>query len=709
MSNVLKYIHRALTPIVIVMAIQVSAASIKIVGPDGEQKAEQAPSSSSQVVRPTRVSPSPVIGRSQAAALPITYGPTSSADTLWSIATKLRPSTATTIQQTVLAIYRLNPQAFEDNNIHSLHSNSVLRIPSLTQVRNESQASAVRILREHQALLNQVNAPVVVATPVPIIPKISEATASARPSVVKPVAEIAKTKPVVIKSTISDAELMALKKELESNEVEYSALEESNHTLRLKLANVQYEVEALKDAISDEDRIRDEVQKFIDEQKLTLKKEVAVEISLIDKIAESPAMIIALALIPGSMIAGLIAFLLFRRKKEAVEAEPEEPSVVNVEPEINMDDDIPELTLSDDDDELLSNFDDETEELEFDPNEAFGDDSVDPFVSTEEEVFEDKSLDGEDPFAVIDDALQEELINEETEVTSNNFSVDAGVKALGLEEMERALDEIDSGLNTEDDTDEDFDLSLSSLEDLDGADDTKDGIDLSGDDSDLSKDSIALDDDERKGSTESSDDNLDFEWDAQESEEDTFSLESTDEVEVNSNDLDFDTLLDTDASVNRETDSTDFDLDGDTHDELFASSSIESSELNAEDTFELSSDSTKLLDEVMEQSNEEGENSDLFEIDPQNTELLDELLAEHSNVGSESDSETEKVAADSEFEIDEQSTELLDELLSESVESDSETEKVATDSEFKIDEQSTELLDELLSESVESDSETEKV
>ena len=58
------------------------------------------------------------------------YGPTRGSETLWSIASKLRPDNSVSVQQTLLAIYRLNPQAFENQNIHSLLPASNLRVPS---------------------------------------------------------------------------------------------------------------------------------------------------------------------------------------------------------------------------------------------------------------------------------------------------------------------------------------------------------------------------------------------------------------------------------------------------------------------------------------------------------------------------------------------------------------------------------------------------
>ncbi len=48
------------------------------------------------------------------------YGPVSASDTLWSIASKTRPSSQVSIHQTLVAIYRANPHAFADGNINNL-------------------------------------------------------------------------------------------------------------------------------------------------------------------------------------------------------------------------------------------------------------------------------------------------------------------------------------------------------------------------------------------------------------------------------------------------------------------------------------------------------------------------------------------------------------------------------------------------------------
>ncbi|WP_286262656.1 FimV/HubP family polar landmark protein [Thalassotalea atypica] len=70
------------------------------------------------------------------------YGPINSNDTLWKIATKVRPSEKVSIYQVMQALYELNPQAFANNNINHLIDGKHLVIPTLADVRvvDENQA-----------------------------------------------------------------------------------------------------------------------------------------------------------------------------------------------------------------------------------------------------------------------------------------------------------------------------------------------------------------------------------------------------------------------------------------------------------------------------------------------------------------------------------------------------------------------------------------
>jgi pilus assembly protein FimV len=73
-----------------------------------------------------------------------TLGPTNSSDTLWTIAAQVRPNNDVTMQQVMLAIQDLNPDAFINGNINRLMRGEILRIPSESQIRSRSRAEANR-------------------------------------------------------------------------------------------------------------------------------------------------------------------------------------------------------------------------------------------------------------------------------------------------------------------------------------------------------------------------------------------------------------------------------------------------------------------------------------------------------------------------------------------------------------------------------------
>ncbi len=79
-----------------------------------------------------------------------TYGPVQSSDTLWSIAQRYRPSGAN-MHQTMLAIQRLNPDAFINNNVNLLKKGKTLRIPSAAEVTELSRSEATAEFQRQEA------------------------------------------------------------------------------------------------------------------------------------------------------------------------------------------------------------------------------------------------------------------------------------------------------------------------------------------------------------------------------------------------------------------------------------------------------------------------------------------------------------------------------------------------------------------------------
>lgn len=80
---------------------------------------------------------------SSSAPAATTYGPVKSSDTLWEIALKVRPGRSISVHKTMLAIQRLNPEAFINGNINLLRKGQVLRVPDSQQINELSRQEAV--------------------------------------------------------------------------------------------------------------------------------------------------------------------------------------------------------------------------------------------------------------------------------------------------------------------------------------------------------------------------------------------------------------------------------------------------------------------------------------------------------------------------------------------------------------------------------------
>lgn len=64
-------------------------------------------------------------------------------DTMWRIAVNHRPSTNVSVQQMLVAIQRLNPEAFIDGNVNLVREGTVLRIPTREEIRAISTRQAL--------------------------------------------------------------------------------------------------------------------------------------------------------------------------------------------------------------------------------------------------------------------------------------------------------------------------------------------------------------------------------------------------------------------------------------------------------------------------------------------------------------------------------------------------------------------------------------
>ncbi|EJE4211214.1 hypothetical protein M3909_000578 [Vibrio cholerae] len=642
-----RFFQRLLLPVAVMVVTQtsfVSAESIRLVGPDGQ--VQPTPQYSENIVR-NSANNEP--GRF--------FGPTSANQTLWSIASQLRPSSSVTVQQTLLAIYQLNPQAFENQNIHTLIPGSTLRVPSLAQISRNSTQDAVNIMASHQAKLNQTPdtpvRPVAPPRPAPVATPKVEAVAQTPPQVT----------PTTAPQEKAPTELKTPAKPSQSTDAEVMALEEKNHTLRLMLSQVQSEVSTLKEELGDENRIRSEVERLLEEERRKAEEASRLAPSALDNLLSNGWLVALLALIPGLLIAIVVLLLLNRRSS----AQQENPTQNNITSEMPTAAPVtlgPEQTedIGDDlllDDDLFSTTDDKEEN---DAEKAFSDED-DVFADLNETDL-DFNLDGQDSddlFVGIDDDGDLDTEFDALNESANGISVNADDKALGLEEMERALNDVSEPTDNDD---------LNSFDLADENQMSEDDIEalLSGDDenellSDGKVDQSLLDD------------LLASELDALDDEP---AIQDTETL---------DTLLNDELASLSEEDNDEFDLSGagvagdQDLDDLFAS--IEE-QADLEQLEAKAIDETALLDEILAEQD--------APLSEESTELLDELLDDFDKPeNDEFDAQTADLLQPEEpiLDLEEDSTQLLNEVLGEPV-----PEELASG--LEIDQNSTELLDELL-------------
>ncbi|EGU37101.1 hypothetical protein VIBRN418_13291 [Vibrio sp. N418] len=652
-----RILQRLLMPIALVAVTQtniVSAESIRLTGPNGEL--QNSPQYSEQITRHSSVASEPSRF----------YGPTSGQDTLWGISSRLKPSNHVSVQQTLLAIYQLNPQAFENQNIHTLIPGSTIRVPSLAQVQSVSTDEAVRIMNLHQARLDGNESAGDKAKPQTTKPPVSKPQVTPSQTSTAPSIKPQATKPTPVNKA---PQVEALEQQLTSSESELTALEEKNHRLRLMLAEVQTEVNGLKEELGDENRIRSEVEKLLEAERLRVAEQQSNAPSTLDNILSNGWLVAGLAIVPGLLI-GLMIVLLLGRKKAQAQAQAEQndnslPSMAaaasmaplaagalddDVEDELDLDDDL--FGESSDDETLFS------DELDGDIETT---QETDIFAGLDDSTL-DFNLDDDDdsdPFAAIDDDgdLDESLAS--FDVSSNGISVDSGEKALGLEEMERALNDVVIEDSSEDD--DGFDLSDTGVSQSELDDLFSSALDDIDEDEDSAEQAML---DELLSESAEGDDAFSFDNLLDDPEGFDLSDDSEPLNQTITSDSDIDDLF---AQVQAEQESVSESLESD----------ISATEQPDEALQKLEDESNALFDELFTESAEDSQ-SELT-----NTQMLDELLDSDENgfdLGS-----------------DEESIDLLDEWLDDSDEEET----------LQLSDDSTAMLDELLGEEDELDSEVE--
>lgn len=84
------------------------------------------------------------------------YGPTDSSDTLWSVASKMRPDSSISVNQMMMALLRANPDAFVNQNINGLKRGQILRMPEQSEIAALNNAQALAEAQSQHAAWGNV-------------------------------------------------------------------------------------------------------------------------------------------------------------------------------------------------------------------------------------------------------------------------------------------------------------------------------------------------------------------------------------------------------------------------------------------------------------------------------------------------------------------------------------------------------------------------
>ncbi|HIF9186343.1 TPA: FimV/HubP family polar landmark protein [Photobacterium damselae] len=800
MSELSQALKRILLPVALATAFggiaPAYANTVRIVGPENEdpnawvQHSEQMRSSSFDYVK-TPNKPYTNVRR---------YGPTSAKETLWSIASRHRPNNSVSVYQVIGAIKHINPQAFENNNIHGLIPGSYLVMPSLAQVKREDTQLVRRVLeqdklREPYASKNRKTAiskpsakktvvkkaPVKHAAPAsqtrsqtkaqpkpqikpavnpakststtvesadhftipakPTVPanKVSPSTNTATKAALATVATATVLGPMAVDAgepiteqssatkvnteqskaitsapaqvtssatggdntganTVSSQSNTAsvqrdgaippkpqdvsanvaaslpqdVSNPLNASDEQLTQLIESNHMLKVRLAEMQQEMASLREQVGDDDEFRNEVINFIRQQR---QQEQAVpeenKTSWLNQLADNPTALIAAGLIPGGLLAGLLAFFLYRRgKKEEQEEQAEKNSQLPLiddasssEPNLDSEDKLDELDDLLFDDDLFADGNDKLEQsldrdLKQSEKTGLSESELSEAKPSESETSQ-SDLAPEPNFFLDDFDINDDF---DVDMSSKSVSVNGEEAALGLEEMERAIDQMDTS-HSDEDLAAQWERSLQ-----------QEKVDVDSDDFDLSE-----------GLDES------FEPLEPKSEQELLDQSMLDDLLVDIDSQLAEPVTSEPASdvVSNERAS----LEPQLEQEPFTSPTVEDSVQKPIDELDISSEELA-AESANPTSNLSAESQTVPEVETaiseSCTQLLDELVTDEDDL----------LGADLDIDLDENSVQLLDELIPD------EDDEIVLEQPLDLEENSTALLDELVDDWSEKPTET---
>ncbi|WP_371195858.1 FimV/HubP family polar landmark protein [Glaciecola sp. SC05] len=370
----------------------------------------------------------------------VVYGPIDQNDTLWRIASRYKQDSQFSVYQTMLAIYELNPQAFENRNFNTMVNGATLQLPSdryiarmdIQKARAKAEADDRAFGRPNSVQPEEVLNEVATAAAVPDVPLVNQE-------------DLSQTKQELQRQLNSlnrqqNIQFDQVKEQVGASIASVQALIDENRRLYDRLDQVNQDISDLRS------KVEGDVQDQIDQQ-LALQKEVIdlvkqAEQRQLDREAESiwktlssPIVVITISIIFTAGILLLLGVWLLRKPKSTEDRATEDESVADI-----IDD---ELIIGEMDD-------DDAEDLMAALDQEMGEDDI---LSSDLEDGLDELGVGDTDFGDIDDMLVPDAQNAEKKPVSKAQIVEEDVSfdtdAISLDDDEYENQEIDLKPSTE--------------------------------------------------------------------------------------------------------------------------------------------------------------------------------------------------------------------------------------------------------------------
>ena len=524
------------------------------------------------------------------------YGPIDSQDTLWRIAERYRQNNNLSVYQVMSAIYELNPNAFEQQNLNLLVDGSILKLPSERYIsRIDARQAQIRAESDERTFAELLNKPGSsvrnIKPPAPLVNQndLSQTQSNIEQKITRLDQE---------QTRQFDELRMQFAASLENVE----ALLNENRKLYERVDEVNGELQELRNQVEGDVKTQIDTQVALQQELLDMMKaeqmqrEAEKQKSMWSSLSSPMLLIIGSGIITLLLVGGLIAWLLKRKPAEAAEA----PEV----PEISDDVPVPDTDMAD----LASALEpDLGDSMELTDDDLFNDDDLLDDVLTSE--LEESLDDDLETFGDLDDDM---LVPDDD--TDDLF--ESGSDELDQNELDSLFDDDDLS----DKLSEDENTSL-------------EGFDLSGDD-----------DDDLANFDDSLDADLDEELDEAQDDTDFEEAPDASEPDALDDDFDIDDILDGAMAEAETSDSVDDifeaaqsasnESEEDTATLPSVDDEDETPEISIDDLLEQNAPEPTLLDEL--DSKDELINEDMIdklddEINQQNQELdriTDDLLNE---------------------------------------------------------------------------------